>query len=137
MYEIYEGIKAELNRITPYTVKKYKETLEKSGLESTKSIIETVEKELPKKLDNESTVTKDDIVELVATAMQKNVTDALNIYLDKEFYDEWLDLVFKLKPEEVKMIKESDFFAPDSKFSIDEFMRGYSDFFGRLRGRSS
>lgn len=137
MYEIYEGIKAELNRITPYTVKKYKETLEKSGLESTKSIMETVEKELPKKLDKEGTVTKDDIVELVAQSLQKNVTDSLNIYLDKEFYDEWLDLVFKLKPEEVKLIKESDFLSQDSKFSIDEFMRGYSDFFARLRGRSN
>ena len=135
MYEIYEGIKAELNRITPYTVKKYKETLEKSGLESTKNIMKTVEEELPKKLDKEGTVTKDDIVDLIAQSLQKNVTDSLNIYLDKEFYDEWLDLVFKLKPEEVKLIKESDFFAPDSKFSIDEFMRGYSDFFVRLRGR--
>jgi len=131
MYEIYEGIKVEINRVTPYSVKKYQERLKGESSKSQDAIMDVVKKELPKQMED-GTITPDGIKEIVARAVQDQVIASLDIYADKEFFFDWLEVIYKVSPEDkAKMV---DF---ETKFYVDEFMRGYSDFFGRLRSASS
>ena len=131
MYEIYEGIKVPINRVTPKSVKKYQERLRGESSKSQEAIMETVNKELPKQLEDGS-ITPNGIKEIVAKAVQDQVIASLDIYADKQFFDEWLDIVFQVSNED--KAKMTDF---ENKFYVDEFMKGYSDFFGRLRGSSN
>lgn len=131
MYEIYEGIKVPINHVTPFSVKKYQERLKQEGAKSSENIMQTVEKELPKQMV-EGEITPNGIKEIVARAIQDQVVSSLDIYSNREFVDEWIDIVFKISAEDKAKI--TDF---DNKFYMEEFMKGYSDFFGRLRGSSS
>lgn len=136
-YEIIEGIKLPLNRITPYSIKEYKKVLENSGVKSTETIMETVEKELPKVMENES-ITKTGITEIISKALRDNITSSLDSYLDKNFYKKWLSIIFITGESKEKILNEiENFLEPNSKFSVDEFMKGFQDFFVRLRSQSS
>lgn len=137
MYEIIEGVKVSLNRITPYSVKEYKKMLEESGAKSTESIVETVNKELPKAIEDGS-ITKSAITDLLSKALKDNVTSSLDAYLDQNFYKKWLNVIFNCGQDKEKIEKEiENFLEPSSIFSVDEFMKGFHDFFARLRGRSN
>lgn len=133
MYQIYDGMNLELNKVTPYTIKRYKALLENSSVKITKSIADVVAKELPNTLEEGNTLTESGVAELIQKVVRQEILDGLDIYLDKDFYVEWASLIFKINPEQIEKIKNEDFDSKDCKFSIDEFMRGFSDFFLRLK----
>ena len=137
IYEIIEGVKIPLNRITPYSVKEYKKLLEESGAKSTETIMATVDKELPKVMEDGS-ITKSAITDLMSKALRDNIISSLDIYLDQNFYKKWLNVIFDCGKDKEKIEKEiENFLEPSSKFSVDEFMRGFTDFFVRLRSPSN
>lgn len=131
-YEIYEDVKVQLRRVTPKSVKMYQAQLIAEGSKSQESIMEVVNRELPKQMQ-EGTITPDGIKAIVATAIQNQVAASLDIFCNRDFVDNWLNIVFDITHEQIEKTKE-DF---ENKFCMDEFIRGHSDFFARLRYRSN
>lgn len=128
MYEIYEGIKVELNRTTPSSVKAYQQALQEQGVESVNNVSTFVKEELVKQVQDGET-TESSIREIVSKGLRNSGIASFDLFYNQEFIYKWLPVIFKITPEQIEKTK-IDF---DNKFSVDEFSKGYTDFFVRLR----
>ena len=126
MYQIHQDIEAPLNIVSPLAVKKYQQFLQGEGEKSQEGIESLIRDKIKKKVqDNE--VTESSLIDLVNETIQSNAISALEIYTNSDFVDEWVDIIFK-DVDKDKLKSEWE-----TKFSWDEFMRGFFDFFSRLR----
>lgn len=128
MYEIYEGIKVELNRTTPSSVKAYQQALQEQGVESVNQVSTFVKEELVKQVQD-GEITESSIREIVSKGLRNSGIASFDLFYNQEFIYKWLPVIFKITPEQIEKTK-IDF---DNKFSVDEFSKGYTDFFVRLR----
>lgn len=128
MYEIYEGIKVELNRTTPASVKAYQKALQDQGVESVGNVANFVKEELLAKT-KDGEIAEEGIREIVSKALRNNGIASFDIFYNQEFIFKWLPVIFKITGEQIEKVKINF----DEKFSVDEFSKGYTDFFVRLR----
>jgi len=94
-YEILEGIKPKLNKVTPKAIKFYKE----------RGLLD------PKNFSSEG---------------------VLEILVTKEIVVQWLDVLFKLTPEELEKCAEKF-----EELDYEQVFRAHNDFFGKLWKPSS
>ena len=128
MYEIYEGIKVELNRTTPSSVKAYQQALQEQGVESVNNVSTFVKEELVKQVQD-GEITESSIREIVSKGLRNSGIASFDLFYNQKFIYKWLPVIFKITQEQIEKTK-IDF---DNKFSVDEFSKGYTDFFVRLR----
>lgn len=134
MYEIYEGVKVELNRVTPYSVKLYKERIIENMGGTKENIKQALEADILNASvgdENKKELDSKELFSMLDNAINKSAIGSLDIFLDKQYVEKWIDVIFKITPEQIKIVLECDWDAKDCKFSWDEFARGHKDFFMR------
>lgn len=128
MYQIHKDVKCPLNIVTPHSVKKYQEYLTEQGNEAQEGITAIAMKKVSEAI-KDGGIKESSILNIVGEAITSNAVESLAIYTDRKFIDDWTEIIFVITPEEIEKTKENW----DMKFSWDEFMRGFFDFFLRLR----
>ncbi|MEW6006117.1 MAG: hypothetical protein AB1695_12465 [Stygiobacter sp.] len=128
LYELKLNVKVPLNIVTPLSVKKYQETLKQESLKSKANIMELVKQELATKIDN-GEIKYSELETILETVIHEQVIKSLDIFVSIDFFKEWADIIFVLTDAQ----KEELFKDFETTLAINEFIRGYYDFFGRLR----
>lgn len=134
MYKIHQNIEeVELNIVSPLAIKKYQQLMNEEVGKSTESIEGIIHKRLSELMNNKNQINAESLIGLVKEAVENEVIKTFDIYVTPDFALEWVDIIFKIKDKD--RIKENF----DAKFDWGEFMRGFGDFFSKLKpliGRS-
>ena len=128
MYQIHKDVKVDLNIVTPRSIQRYKEYLKKQGNVSEENITNVVRQKLLDAI-KDGGIRETVINNIVSEAIEQSAIEAFGMYCDRGFIDEWIETLFVITPEQVEATKDDW----ENKFSWDEFMRGFFDFFLRLR----
>uniref|UniRef100_A0A6H1ZSV0 Uncharacterized protein n=1 Tax=viral metagenome TaxID=1070528 RepID=A0A6H1ZSV0_9ZZZZ len=125
MYKIYEGLEVELNIVSPLAVKMYQDLMREETGKTSDSLETLIEDKLSALVDGSNKLESKTLVKMLKESVDIEAVKALDIYVTSDFAMKWVDVIFKV---DKSLIVEFE-----TKFDWGEFMRGFSDFFLRLK----